>query len=61
MTVLLIQGNGLCIMHQAQHVALGVTFAAPGTYYLSAKAEDNHGAQSTFSAVLTVVISSWYK
>jgi hypothetical protein len=36
---------------------VGVTFASSGTYYLSVVAEDNHGAQSAFSSVLTVVIS----
>jgi hypothetical protein len=36
---------------------VGVTFTSSGTYYLSVIAEDNHDAQSTFSSVLTVVIS----
>jgi hypothetical protein len=37
---------------------LGVTFNSLGTYYLSVKAEDNHGAQSAFSSALTVVVSA---
>jgi hypothetical protein len=34
-----------------------IVFDYPGTYYLRVKAEDEHGAQSGFSSVLTVVIS----
>jgi hypothetical protein len=35
-----------------------ITFGGAGTYYLSVIAEDNHGAQSSFSPALTVVITS---
>ncbi len=35
-----------------------ITFGGAGTYYLSAIAEDNHGAQSAFSPALTVIITT---
>ncbi len=35
-----------------------ITFNEAGTYYMSVKAEDEHGAQSAFSPSLTVVITT---
>jgi len=37
---------------------VAVTFSGAGTFYISVKAEDTHGAQSTFSPYLTVVITA---
>ena len=44
--------------NSGQTINVALTFGGTGTYYLSVKAEDTHGAQSGFSPYLTVVIST---
>jgi hypothetical protein len=44
--------------NSGQTCTVAITFSGTGTYYISTKAEDTHGAQSAFSPYLTVVITS---